>query len=159
MTTFNNFLKRVISTWLNSYEYDFAILENGKKPIRAYKNDAGYDLFISKAVKIPAGKIVNVPTGIACKSRRPAWIMLTGRSSTLIKYGLMVNDAVIDGDFTGELFVKVFNTTKKEVFLPPNVRIAQIIVLPHTIMNIHFVHRLPSSKHIRGGRGFGSSGE
>ena len=156
---FNNFLKALVSKWLFSFEYDIILTDNGRKPTRAYHNDAGYDLYVSQAVKIPAGKIVNIPTGVSCKSKRSAWLLLTGRSSTLVKYGLLVNDAIIDGDYTGELFVKVYNTTKESVYLPPHTRIAQIIVLPHAVVNFNFKDKLPVRKNGRGNRGFGSSGK
>ena len=157
MRRINNFLKSAINRWLFSFDYEIVITENGKRPTRAYKHDAGYDLYISQAVKIPAGKIVNIPTGVACKSKRAAWLMLTGRSSTLMKYGIIVNEAVIDGDYTGELFVKAYNTTKDTVYLPPHTRIAQIIVLPHATVNFVHKEKLHVKKDDRGNRGFGSS--
>jgi len=155
----NNKIKEAIKSYLFSYDYDLVLLEGGRMPTRAYKNDAGYDLYVTRAVTIPAGKIVNIPTGVACKSKRPAWIMLTGRSSTLVKYGLMVNDAVIDGDYTGELSMKVYNTTKAPVHIPPHARLGQIIVLPHTQVKFSFKDKLHVKKGGRGTRGFGSSGK
>lgn len=155
----NNFLKLKIHKWLFTYEYLFALREGGKMPIRIYQNDAGYDLYVSENTVVRARSMINVPTGVSCLSKIPAWILLTGRSSTLLKHGLMVNDGVIDGDYTGELFIKVYNPNEKDVLVPKGMRIGQIIVLPHTNIKFNRVVSIQNRiKNARGDRGFGSSG-
>jgi len=156
----NNKLKKVIHSWLFTYDYHFMIEENGRLPIRAYKNDAGYDLFISESIKIKSKQMSNIATGVSCLGHRPAWILLTGRSSTLINHGLIVNEGVIDADYTGELFVKIYNPTEHDVFLNKGMRVAQIIVIPHTSIKMEKVKNLNNKKKsIRGSKGFGSSGK
>lgn len=153
-----NFIKDILCKFLFSYDYDIVIDENACQPTRAYQNDAGYDLYTNKSFSIKPNEMCNISTGIAVKSKRSAWFLMTSRSSTLPKYGIMVEDGVIDGDYTGELFIKVYNTTKSVVVLPPHTRIAQIIVLPHTIVKFHQVGKLDVRDNKRGTKGFGSSG-
>ncbi len=154
----NNWIKTIVHSWLFSYDYDIHIMEGGTMPVRTYKRDAGYDLFVSKSTTIPAGGRTNVSVGVSARSRIPAWIWLTGRSSTLLRYGLIVDSGVIDGDYTGELSIKIFNPTKEDIHVPPESRIAQIIIMPHTSMNPHFTGYLSNKSGARNESGFGSSG-
>ncbi len=159
MKVLNHWFKRMVHGWLFTYEYEIQLMSMGKIPIKAYKNDAGYDLFISRSVTIPPKQFVNVATGIAIKNKSHcAWIMLTGRSSALHKHGIMVDVGIIDGDYTGELFIKAYNTSKEVIHLYPNMRIGQIIVMPHTSIKWNLVNKLEVKSCERGNRGFGSSG-
>lgn len=156
----NNFIKKIIHKWLFTYKYYLICDTYAKAPLRAYKNDAGYDLFVLGSVLLPSGKVTNVSTGIYCKSCGvPAWIFLTGRSSTFLKHNLMVNDGIIDGDFTGELYINVFNPTDEDIWLYPGMRIGQMIVMPHTSINFVLSDKLEVKDGERGLRGFGSTGE
>jgi deoxyuridine 5'-triphosphate nucleotidohydrolase len=152
-------LKKKILAWLFTYQYDIHIGPFGKIPVRAYQNDAGYDLFISKSIVVPAGKGIEIPTEIYCRSKIPAWIMLTSRSSTMDRWGVLVKDAVIDSEYTGELYIYVHNLTKKDVHLPIGIRIGQIIVIPHTTIKFNVVDKDRLINSTRGSRGFGSSGQ
>lgn len=156
----NNVIKRIIHRWLFTYHYDLVLLDASRAPIRAYKRDAGYDLFVSRSVKIPKGKIINVSTGVAIKANGvPAWILLTSRSSTMLRHGLVVNNGIIDCDYAGELSITVLNPTNEDVYLHPDMRIGQMIIIPHT--NCIFTHKdkLKIRKNERGYKGFGSTGQ
>lgn len=155
----NQWLKKMVHKWLFSYNYELQILEGGTIPTKPFKNDAGYDLYVSRSTLIKAGEITNVPTGVACKNKIPAWILLTGRSSTLVRHGLIVDDGIIDGDYTGELFIKVYNPSNEDFHVYPTMRIGQIIVMPHTSIKFSFTDSLTTKKGERGNRGFGHSGE
>lgn len=155
----NKFIKKVIHKWLFSYEYDLQILEGGRIPTQPYKNDAGYDLYVAKNTVIKAKQMTNVSTGVACKNTIPAWILLTGRSSTLIRYGLIVDDGIIDGDYTGELFIKVYNPGNKDFIIYPGMRIGQIIVIPKTFIRFRMKGVLRVRPGERGFHGLGHSGQ
>lgn len=156
----NNLLKRAIHLWLFSYNYDIHLMEGGKVPIRAYKRDAGYDLYTSKSVTLSwKDRRKNISTGISIRSKIPAWIMMVGRSSTLMRYGIMIDSGIIDGDFIGELYIKAYNTTNETVHIPPDTRIAQIIVIPHTNIKFQPVECLVPKGGARNTYGFGSSGK
>ena len=76
------------------------------------------------------------------------------------RWGLLVKDAVIDGDYVGELYMYVHNLTNEDVYLPPHIRIGQIIVIPHTTINFNQKNVLSFKKtNSRGVQGFGSSGK
>ncbi len=154
-----NFFRRFLHKVLFTYDMDLLIMEGGRKPTRAHAKDAGYDLYVSKATKVPPRKYVNVPTGVAIKSNGvPLWLWLAGRSSTMMSHGLLVDSAIIDDGYTGELFMKVYNLTDKTVHLPPGARIGQVVPMVHAQCNFRNVERFHVKKGERGSKGFGSSG-
>jgi dUTP pyrophosphatase len=162
----NNKLKKWVSSWLFSYNCVIGLGKGGKVPMKVFHNDAGYDLYTSESVNIKPNSRANIHTNVYLKSKRPMWMLLVGRSSTMIKHGLLVDSAVIDADYTGELFIKVYNTTAEQIHLPPSIRIAQLIVLPHTSVSFETKDErefecevFSKFDHtVRNNQGFGSSG-
>jgi dUTP pyrophosphatase len=128
-----------------------------QKPVRAYVGDAGFDLFISRTQVIPPRSFADVHTDISAAIPEGLWARIVGRSSTIRKYGLQVQDAVIDQGYRGELFIGVWNMTDNQVVVNEGSRIAQLIF--HLIVAPEWqeVKRLPKSD--RGRKGFGSSGK
>lgn len=126
-------------------------------PTRAYPDDAGLDLYVSERVVVPPGQFVDVSSGVAVQLPDYAWGYLTGRSSTLRRKGLLVNPAVIDAGYRGELYAGVWNLTGEAVTVEQGERIAQLIIL-----NNETRYHLPVwgelAAHDRGDQGFGSSG-
>lgn len=131
----------------------------GKAPRRAYEDDAGFDLYIAKDVTIPPGKFADVHTDIAAELPSNTWGMLTGRSSTLRKKGLLVNQGIIDPGYRGELYVGCWNMTSAPVTVHAGERIAQLIILPNTTAAMSLIQTDRLSDHPRGTNGFGSTGK
>ena len=129
------------------------------EPTRAHVDDAGLDIYVSEDVVIQHHEFVDVPSNMAVTLPPGTWGMLTGRSSTLRKKGLLVNQGIIDTGYTGELFSGVWNLSDHPVTVKAGERIAQLVILPNLTQNIQPV-RVESfeSGGSRGGRGFGSSG-
>lgn len=133
-------------------------------PRLAYPDDAGFDLAYHGAVDvhIEYGNSINVPVGCSVAWPANTWGLLIGRSSTFHKRGLLVNTAVIDPGYRGDLFVSMRRVgpdlSGKSEPIKPGDRIAQIIPLPALAPKIDMVQveELPPSQ--RGARGFGSSG-
>jgi dUTP pyrophosphatase len=133
--------------------------EAGQSPRRAYEDDAGFDLYISRETTIPPGKFADVHTDVAIELPSDAWGMLTGRSSTLRKKGLLVNQGIIDPGYRGELYIGCWNMTNNPVTVYPGERIGQIIILPNMTAMLSLVETDQLSHHPRGTKGFGSTGE
>jgi dUTP pyrophosphatase len=127
-------------------------------PTRAYKGDAGFDLYVCEHRLILPDQFVDVPTGVAIEPPPGYWFRITGRSSTWRKLSCLVVEGVIDEGFRGELFVGVRNMGTAPVELQAGDRVAQMI--PHrTIaasMDAIEVEDLAPSD--RGQAGFGSTG-
>ena len=94
---------------------------------KTYPGDAGWDLYVSRDVVIPAYSFTDIHTDIAIAMPEGLWGRVTGRSSALRKYGLLVNEGIIDNGYRGELFIGVFNLTNHDQFIPAGTRLAQLI--------------------------------
>lgn len=136
----------------------FIVGPRGFLPTRGHANDAGLDLYVSEDVVVPAGQFVDIPTDVAGALPEGFWGLLTGRSSTLRKHGLLVHMGVIDQGYRGELFAGVMNLTDKPVAIHRGDRIAQLILVPMSSRPYVplGVDQLPEGD--RGTNGFGSTG-
>jgi dUTP pyrophosphatase len=132
--------------------------DGGQEPTRAYPDDAGFDLYVSTSVTIPPQSFEDVHTDVSMELPSDSWGMLTGRSSTLRKKGLLVNQGIIDTGYRGELFIGCWNLTDKPVTLEPGDRVGQIIVLTNRTAALSLTQVDTLSSHQRGLKGFGSTG-
>ncbi len=127
-------------------------------PRRSYSDDAGLDLIVSEDVVIEGHSFLDVPCGVKIDVPRGCWGLITGRSSTLRKRGLLVSNGVIDAGWTGELFAGVQNLKPDPEFVKAGDRVAQLILLPAPVTGYRPEWgRVPKKE--RGEQGFGSSGE
>jgi len=135
-----------------------ALTETGQGPAKFYNDDAGFDLFVDTDTTIAPQAFADVPLGVAVKLPEGTWGWLTGRSSTLKKYGLMVMEGVIDCGYTGPLFAGVWNLTAEPVLVTRGVRLVQYVLMPNLSLGVSIqqVDQLPKTE--RGASGFGSSG-
>jgi dUTP pyrophosphatase len=134
---------------------------NAAMPQRAYELDAGYDLTYPGPddITIEPGECEDVCCGVAIQWPDGVWGFLVGRSSTFRQRGIMVNPAITDGGFRGELFAVCRNIGNRTVTVKPGERVAQIIPMPllaDTFAAPIEVEELDPSE--RGMNGFGSSG-
>ena len=130
-------------------------------PYRAHPNDAGFDIYVSERVVVPAGGFADVPSGIHVALPEGTWGLLTGRSSTIRNRGLLVVQGIIDEGYRGELFSAVWNLTTEDVEINVADRIAQLIIMPNAteqceLVQVDYLDDLGTTA--RGSNGFGSSG-
>ena len=127
-------------------------------PTRAYQGDAGWDLPVGRRTVVPPGEFVDVPLAYRLAPPPGVWYRLTGRSSTLRKYNLLVNEGIIDEGYRGPLFAGVWNLGREEVVLEAGQRVVQVI--PHRViadsLRLERVEQLRAG--LRGENGFGSTG-
>lgn len=137
---------------------DFQLGEGARRPYRKHDGDAGWDLFVSRPCVIGPGETVDVHTDIRIDMPVNLYARITGRSSSLRKYGLLVNEGIIDNGYTGELFVCVHNVGKVPIPIERGMRIAQVLF--HQIEDIRWceVEEIGPSSDGRGDNGFGSTG-
>ena len=151
------------------------LLQIGKFMQRAYNDDCGLDLYVQPnpeqawlrhgvghaeaepgAWVIEPDQFLDLPLGVAIQLPQGTWGLLTGRSSTLRKRGLMVAQGIIDHGYRGPLFVGVWNLTDHDILVEAGAKLAQLIILPAWQGEVALVSELDD--HPRGHRGFGSSG-
>lgn len=128
-------------------------------PTRGHRSDAGVDLYCSETLTIEPHGFVDVPTGVYTRLPNMTWGLLTGRSSTLRRHGLMVVQGVIDQDYRGELFAGVQNMRPHPVVVERGSRLAQLIVVPLPgYLDPVEIPRSGLGETARGEGGFGSTG-
>lgn len=137
---------------------NFTLEEGAKKPFKKHEGDAGWDLFVSKPCTILPGETLDVHTGVRIDMPPFLYARITGRSSSLRKYGLLVNEGIIDNGYTGELFVCVHNLSAETFHVKRGMRLAQVLF--HVIEDVRWseVDEIKEVPGKRGDKGFGSTG-
>lgn len=134
----------------------YVVSEGSEGPRKGYDDDAGLDLVVSEDTVIESGEFVDIPCGVSVQLPDWAWGLITGRSSTLRKRGLLVSQGVIDAGYRGPLFAGVWNLTSADEFVRKGERIAQLIV--HRRESVELVRVAELAPSLRGTSGFGSTG-
>lgn len=128
-------------------------------PMRATPGSFGYDLSLVDPMILPAGGRVLLPSGLRLASPLPPGIamLVWPRSSTFLKYGIMVGNSIglIDADYSGEIKVLAWNTTDQTVELPAGIKVAQL-VFPR--LELPFVQEAAVNTSMAERGGFGSTG-
>lgn len=137
---------------------DFELGEGAKVPYKKHLGDAGWDLYVSRECEIPAGATVDIHTDIRMDMPPYLYARIVGRSSTLRKHNLMVNEGIIDNGYTGELFICVHNLGDKPFVVEKGMRLAQVLF--YTIEDVRWsqVKKIVPTPGKRGEEGFGSTG-
>jgi dUTP pyrophosphatase len=138
---------------------DFVLDEGAQRPIKKHAGDAGWDLFTSEECVINPGETKDVHTGVRMNMPPFLFARITGRSSSLRKYNLLINEGIIDNGYTGELFVCAHNLGDKPITIEKGMRVAQVLF--HSIEDVRWceVEELKPSPDKRGDAGFGSTGK
>lgn len=132
----------------------------GTVPTRGSSEAAGLDLRSATSVLIPVGGIdkVKIPTGIKVEIPKGHFGMVVPRSGLGSKHRVtLANDVgIIDSDYRGEIFCFMVNDGIEDYRIEQYDRIAQLIIIPYTFVDLNLVEELSSTN--RGEDGFGSSG-
>lgn len=136
--------------------------ESAKLPFRATEGSAGMDLYacIDSPVTLGAGEKAVIPTGIAIElpsAELAAFVF--ARSGLAIKHGigLLNGVGVIDSDYRGEICVGVVNQLSEPYTIAPDERIAQLVIMPVSLITPVEAQNLDDTA--RGEGGFGSTGK
>ena len=136
--------------------------ESAKLQFRATDGSAGMDLYacIDSPVTLGAGEKAVIPTGIAIElpsAELAAFVF--ARSGLAIKHGigLLNGVGVIDSDYRGEICVGVINQLAEPYTIAPDERIAQLVIMPVSLINPVEAQSLDDTA--RGEGGFGSTGK
>lgn len=137
---------------------DFELGEGAKAPSHVHYGDAGWDLYVSRDCDIAPGETTDVHTDLRIDMPPYLFARIVGRSSSLRKHHLLVNEGIIDNGYTGELFVCVHNLGTEVFHAKKGMRLAQIIF--HDIEDVRWcqVEQVKAKPGKRGDNGFGSTG-
>lgn len=136
--------------------------DGAKIPFRATPGSAGMDLYacIDKPITLGGGEKAVIPTGIAIElpcTELAAFVF--ARSGLAIKHGigLLNSVGVIDSDYRGEICVGVINQLNEPYTINPDERIAQLVIMPVSLIAPVEADALDETQ--RGAGGFGSTGK
>lgn len=135
--------------------------ENAVIPHRATAGSAGLDLCacIDEPLTLDGGETALIPTGLAIALPSAQYgAFVFARSGLSIKHGigLLNSVGVIDSDYRGEIKVGVINQIQEPYTIQPGERIAQLVVMPVSVMPVEEAADLDETE--RGAGGFGSTG-
>ena len=138
------------------------VCENAKVPFRATGGSAGLDLCaaIEEPITLKGGATAVIPTGIAIALPSNEYgAFIFPRSGLAVKHGigLLNSVGVVDSDYRGEVMVGVINQISEEYVIQPGERIAQMVIMPVSMMPVEEVEELDDT--VRGDGGFGSTGK
>ena len=130
-------------------------------PSYAYQADSGFDLYSTEDRIIePFGRDL-IPTGLHIDIPDGYEIQVRSKSGLALKQGLMVlnSPGTIDQNFSGEIQVILFNTSKDSVKITKGQKIAQAVLSPVVCGKwIKFVKVNHINSKDRNSNGFGSTG-
>ena len=136
--------------------------DNAKSPFRATEGSAGMDLYacIDEPLTVAGGEKAVIPTGIAIALPSPELgAFIFARSGLAIKHGigLLNSVGVIDSDYRGEICVGIINQLREPYTVTPGERIAQMVIMPVSLIPVTVCDELDETE--RGAGGFGSTGK
>lgn len=137
------------------------VSENAVIPKRATGGSAGLDLCacMDKPITLNGGETALIPTGLAIELPSAKYgAFVFARSGLAIKHGigLLNSVGVIDSDYRGEIKVGVINQISEAYTIEPGERVAQMVIMPVSMMPVVEVETLGETD--RGAGGFGSTG-
>jgi dUTP pyrophosphatase len=129
-------------------------------PVRMTAQAAGFDLAaaVDQPIEIPPGNIQLIPCGFAMAIPPGYEAQVRPRSGLASKHGItLINTpGTIDSDYRGEVHVPLINLGKQNFTVEPNMRIAQMLILPVPAVEMIEVQELEATA--RGSGGFGHTG-
>ncbi|CCF55708.1 hypothetical protein KAFR_0A02720 [Kazachstania africana CBS 2517] len=127
-------------------------------PTKGSATAAGYDIYASKAIVIPARGQGMVSTDISFTVPVGTYGRIAPRSGIAVKHGIQTGAGVVDRDYTGEVKVVLFNHSEKDFEIVKGDRVAQLI-LEKIVDDAEIVVVDSLEESTRGAGGFGSTGK
>lgn len=129
---------------------------DAKTPIYGSPESAGFDFYATKDVIISPGSSEVFSTGVSLELPKGFCLQLWGRSG-LAKKGIFPVGGLGDSDYRGEYKVILRNQGTEPAIIKKGDRIVQGVPIP--IPRVEFIETVTLSETLRGGGGFGSTGE
>jgi dUTP pyrophosphatase len=127
-------------------------------PYYTIKGSAGLDLSSSVDLTLNPGQVTIILTGI-CFNLPPGFEGQTRGRSSLNKKGIFCIHGTIDSGYTGEVGVFLYNSTPEPFQIEKGMRIAQMVVARHTLVEwLPVQTREELGITDRGEKGWGSTG-
>lgn len=133
------------------------LTDNAVMPQKAHPTDAGFDLYASADVTVPARGRVLVPTDIAMEIPEGYFGLVTGRSGMTIRGGVVGQVGIIDCHYRNGIGIMMFSHRDDDYEISEGSRCGQIVILPLADVE-GLVEADTLSDTDRGEGGYGSTG-
>ena len=130
--------------------------KNIKLPIKSHLPDVGMDCFMPEDITIQPFETVTFNLGFGVQIPEGQAGMFVPRSS-ISTQGLIIQTAIIDPDYTGELHGIITNCSNKTVILKKDQRVMSLVVLNVLNARVEIVEEFEQTE--RGEHGLGSTGK
>lgn len=131
---------------------------NGKKPVRAYAEAAGMDIFSAENKTIKPFEVVKIKTDLKFSIPAGYYLKIEERSGVSLNTFLKRKAGVVDSDYRGEVHIVMQNVSNQTQYVALGDKIAQAVVMKHEPVKLSVVEKFSSPNTERGSKGFGSSG-
>ena len=132
------------------------VIDKGiKLPIKSHLPDVGLDIFMPHDLQILPFQTCTIGLGIHVSIPEGFAGMLVPRSSIADK-GLIIQTAIIDPDYTGEIHLIITNCSMESQFIFKDSRVCSLVVYSVLNARLDVVDELEVTE--RGSNGLGSSG-
>jgi dTMP kinase len=128
---------------------------SAKLPTRAYKHDAGYDIYSDDYYSLLPGDRINIKTNLKIKIPE-SHVGLIRDKSGIANNGIYCMAGIIDPGYRGEWLVNIINLSQDTYNIQPGQKIAQILI--QKVEHPKIIETKINEKTERGNGGFGSSG-
>lgn len=129
--------------------------QNARKPTRAHRWDAGYDLYAREDKVVPAWGNATFDTGVHVELPPMSAGILKSKSGLNVRRHL-TGEGVIDPGYTGSIVVKLYNNSDIPYEVKAGDKIIQLLIVPVMLPELEVADALDPTE--RGDKGFGSSG-
>ena len=144
--------------------------EGAKMPTKAYKTDAGFDIYSREDKVVPArgnaifdtGVHIDLPMVYINRNvlTQPTTKFLTAgvlasKSGLNVKHNI-TSEGIIDIGYDGSIVVKLYNHGDTDYEVKKGDKISQLLIVPILPVELELVEELVGGE--RGNNGFGSSG-
>lgn len=127
-------------------------------PKRGHPNDAGLDLRSDRQVVIRRDGYETIHTGLTAEIPEGHFGLVVPRSGIGSKGFILRNTvAVIDSDYRGEIMLMATNKGQDAIIIQQYERVAQLVIIPYTKVDLEVVNNLGDTE--RGTGGFGHTGK
>lgn len=130
--------------------------KNIQLPAKSHLPDSGLDCFIPKSFIVKPFETKTIALGIGIHIPEGFAGMLVPRSS-ISEQGLIIQTAVIDPDYNGEIHLIITNCSNNEVHIEKGQRVCSIVVYSVLNPRLELVENFGDTE--RGTNGLGSSGK
>ena len=131
--------------------------KNIKLPIKSHLPDVGLDLFIPESFSLESLETKTIGLGLGFAIPEGFAGMLVPRSSIADK-GLIIQTAIIDPDYTGEIHLIITNSSNKTVKIEKDSRVCSLVVYNVLNARLNIVDEFSAITE-RGNKGLGSTGK